>query len=139
MMPEKRDHWTIRVLLDGHRELTRLLAATPASRLPGRLLLKLSLMERQLRPITEIANQRRAALAAEYGVETSPDGSRYVRPDGEDGAARFLAFQHAVNEWLEELYPMLFEPIDWDEAAQSIPGLTALHFAMMPFAWIAKE
>lgn len=127
--------WNIRTLLEGHAALRNMLAQVPARSMPNTLLLGLARIERQLRPVGEITSQRREALAAELGIPLSDDKTRYVPPEGEDGRQRFEEFQAVMNDWMSAPYKIDIEPVLWEEAVAAIPGLTPLHYTLMPFAF----
>ena len=133
----EREKYDIRTLTDGHVALRNFLATQPASAIPNDMLVRLSRIERQLRPVTELVNQRKAAFAHELGVPVSADGQRYIVPDGDeaDGQERYDQFQEKVNEWLDTEYPLNVESIPLDEAAHAMPALSWLHFVLMPFAF----
>lgn len=134
-----REQWDIRTLLEGHQALRQLLAATPATSIKASLLIALSTAERKLRPVTELSQARRQALADELGLPLSPDGQRYTTPPGEDGPAKMQQFQDAMKEWLNEPYLIEFDPIPWGEAVASIRGMTGLHYSLMPFLFSMGE
>lgn len=132
----ERQKFDVRTLVDGHTALRNFLASQRASAVPNEMLIAFSRIDRQLRVVAELTNQRKAAFAQEFGVEVSPDGSRYVMSlEAEDGPENFAKFQMAVNDWMDTPYPIEFEPVSWADAVAAMPDLSALHYAMMPFAF----
>lgn len=135
----QRTKYDLRTLVDGHSTLRNFLAQVPASSVPNEMLVKLARADRQLRDVDEIVTQRKAAFAKEYGVETSPDGGRYIPSEDEGGEESFAKFQTEVSDFLSTLYPIEFEQIPWGEAASQIRGLTGLHFVLMPFLFSVPD